>query len=74
MQGLHPPKAYQEELDAVNSFFPGRLVPRYDILEFVQKRKEPAANHRVGSTAATLPRKSDRQKAPAKESSEQPMH
>jgi anti-sigma B factor antagonist len=40
---------YQEELDAVNSFFPGRVAPRYDILEFVQKRKERAAQRRVGS-------------------------
>ena len=42
---------YHEELDAVNSFFPDRVVPRYDILEFVQKRKEHDAQHRVGSEA-----------------------
>jgi anti-sigma B factor antagonist len=36
-------ETYQEELDAVNSFFPDRVVPRYDILEFLQKRKERAA-------------------------------
>jgi anti-sigma B factor antagonist len=35
-------ETYQEEIDAVNSFFPDRVVPRYDILEFVQKRKERA--------------------------------
>lgn len=40
-------ETYQEELDAVNSFFPDRVVPPYDILEFVQKRKERAANHGV---------------------------
>jgi len=28
---------YQDEMDAVNSFFPERAVPRYDILEFVAK-------------------------------------
>lgn len=28
--------AYQDELDAVNSFFPERVVPHYDILEFVE--------------------------------------
>jgi anti-sigma B factor antagonist len=47
-------ETYQEELDAVNSFFPDRVVPRYDILEFVQKRKQRAANHRVGSTAPRI--------------------
>ena len=36
-------ETYQEGLDAVNSFFPDRVVPRYDILEFVQKRKARAA-------------------------------
>jgi anti-sigma B factor antagonist len=59
-------ETYQEELDAINSFFPDRVVPRYDILEFVQKRKQRAANHRAGLTAPTLPRNSDHQKAPAK--------
>ena len=33
-------ETYQEEMDAVNSFSPNRVVTRYDILEFVQKRKE----------------------------------
>jgi len=28
-------ETFQEELDAVNSFFPERIVPHYDILEFV---------------------------------------
>ncbi|HYL73318.1 MAG TPA: STAS domain-containing protein [Bryobacteraceae bacterium] len=28
--------AYQDEQDAVNSFFPERVVPHYDILEFVE--------------------------------------
>jgi len=27
---------YQDEMDAVNSFFPDRKVPHYDILEFVE--------------------------------------
>ena len=30
---------YQEETEAVNSFFPDRVVPRYDILEFVKEQK-----------------------------------
>jgi anti-sigma B factor antagonist len=30
-------ETYQEEIDAVNSFFPNRVVRRYDILEFIQK-------------------------------------
>jgi anti-sigma B factor antagonist len=33
-------ETYQEEIDAVNSFSPNRVVTRYDILEFVQKRKK----------------------------------
>lgn len=30
---------YKEELDAVNSFFPDRAVPRYDILDFIEQRE-----------------------------------
>jgi anti-sigma B factor antagonist len=52
---------YQEELDAVNSFFPDRVVPRFGILEFVQNRKERGAQLRVGSAAPNLPRNSDHQ-------------
>jgi anti-anti-sigma factor len=33
------PDAYQDEADAVNSFFPERNAPRYDILEFVKKQR-----------------------------------
>src|SRR5258708_37426244 len=29
-------QTYQNEVDAVNSFFPERTAPRYDILEFVE--------------------------------------
>jgi anti-sigma B factor antagonist len=29
-------ETYQQETDAINSFFPDRVVPRYDILEFVK--------------------------------------
>jgi anti-sigma B factor antagonist len=33
-------KVYEEELDAVNSFFPERVVPSsYDILEFVKEQQ-----------------------------------
>ncbi len=32
---------YQEEQDAVNSFFPERTVPRFDILEFVETLEHP---------------------------------
>jgi anti-sigma B factor antagonist len=28
-------ETYRDELDALNSFFPDRIVPHYDILEFV---------------------------------------
>ena len=33
------PETYQEEIDAVSSFSPDRVVPRYDILEFVNEQK-----------------------------------
>jgi len=38
--------AYRDEQEAVNSFFPERVVPHYDILEFVEQleaehKKEP---------------------------------
>jgi anti-sigma B factor antagonist len=29
---------YRDELDAVNSFFPGRTPPHYDILEYVESQ------------------------------------
>jgi anti-sigma B factor antagonist len=31
---------YQKELDAVNSFFPDRVIPQYDILEFVKGQQQ----------------------------------
>ena len=40
-------ETYQEEIDAVESFFPDRVVRPYDILKFVQKRKD-VAKHRAG--------------------------
>ena len=30
---------YPTELDAINSFFPERAVPRYDILEFIERQE-----------------------------------
>ncbi len=30
---------YGEELDAVNSFFPERAVPHYDILDYIEQRE-----------------------------------
>jgi anti-sigma B factor antagonist len=40
-------ETYEEEVDAVNSFFPDRKVPHYDILNFVAKLKtdEPEGQH-----------------------------
>jgi anti-sigma B factor antagonist len=32
--------SYQQEADAVNSFFPDRTVPRYDVLEFVKGQQQ----------------------------------
>jgi len=31
---------YRDEVDAVNSFFPDRVVPRYDILDFVAQQAQ----------------------------------
>jgi anti-sigma B factor antagonist len=36
-------ETYDEEVDAVNSFFPDRKVPHYDILDFVAKLKTEAS-------------------------------
>jgi anti-sigma B factor antagonist len=33
-------ETYQEETEAVNSFFPERVVPRYGILEFVKEQEQ----------------------------------
>ena len=33
-------ETYREESDAVNSFFPDRVFPRYDILEFVNEQRQ----------------------------------
>jgi anti-sigma B factor antagonist len=32
-------EVFQDEQDAINSFFPNREVKRYDILEFVESKK-----------------------------------
>lgn len=34
-------EVFTTDQDAINSFFPGREVQRYDILEFVQSQQEP---------------------------------
>jgi anti-sigma B factor antagonist len=33
---------YELELDAVNSFFPDRVIKHYDILDYVEHRNDPA--------------------------------
>jgi anti-sigma B factor antagonist len=33
---------YEDEIDAVNSFFPDRAIPRYDILSFVEEQAHKA--------------------------------
>ncbi len=35
-------EVFKEEQDAINSFFPGRVARRYDILEFLRTQGEPA--------------------------------
>ena len=32
-------ETYQEEVDAINSFFPERAIKRYDILDFVEEQE-----------------------------------
>jgi anti-sigma B factor antagonist len=44
-------ETYREELDAVNSFFPDRIVPHYDILEFVATLDQ--RRHSTEQTSAT---------------------
>ncbi|HEV2687493.1 MAG TPA: STAS domain-containing protein [Bryobacteraceae bacterium] len=39
--------AYQNELDAVNSFFPERVVPHYDLLEFIEHLEAEKKDHLV---------------------------
>lgn len=34
-------EVFEDETDAVNSFYPGREIKRFDILSFVQQRYEP---------------------------------
>jgi anti-sigma B factor antagonist len=36
---------YANELDAINSFFPDRVVPHYDILEYVESHTQHEALH-----------------------------
>ena len=38
--------SYNDEQEAVNSFFPERAVPHYDILEFVEKLEEEKQHSR----------------------------
>ncbi len=35
---------YQDELEAVNSFFPDRAIQRYDILDFVEEQEQKSPN------------------------------
>jgi anti-anti-sigma factor len=44
-------EAYQEETDAVNSFSLTRVVPRYDILEFVNEQKQIRCDAATSSTS-----------------------
>jgi len=34
-------EVFEDEQDAVNSFFPGRKVHRFDILEFIERQRQP---------------------------------
>lgn len=33
-------EVFEDEIDAINSFFPGREIKRFDILSFVQKMRD----------------------------------
>lgn len=43
---------FDDEQDAVNSFFPDRALKRFDILNFVQHQDDRDASHGAGSAAA----------------------
>ncbi|MGA2877550.1 MAG: STAS domain-containing protein [Bryobacteraceae bacterium] len=38
---------YRDELDAINSFFPDRAPPRYDILEYVESQSHEDKNDKT---------------------------
>ncbi|MGQ9635013.1 MAG: STAS domain-containing protein [Bryobacteraceae bacterium] len=35
-------EVFDDEQDAVNSFFPGRQVHRFDILQFIERQRQPS--------------------------------
>ena len=37
-------EAFDDEVDAINSFFPGREIRKFDILNFVQQMKKDSAS------------------------------
>ena len=37
-------EAFDDEVDAINSFFPGREIRKFDILSFVQKMRKDTGN------------------------------
>lgn len=43
---------FDDEQDALNSFFPDRAVKRFDILDFVQHEDDPAFESPSGAAAA----------------------
>jgi anti-sigma B factor antagonist len=46
---------YEKEIDAVNSFYPDRAIPQYDILEFV-KGQQQHRERSTGNSAQALER------------------
>jgi anti-sigma B factor antagonist len=38
-------EAFDDEVDAINSFFPGREIRKFDILSFVQQMKKESGNN-----------------------------
>jgi anti-sigma B factor antagonist len=43
---------FDNEQDAVSSFFPGRTVKRFDLLNFMRHRDDPNCNYGAGAGAA----------------------
>jgi hypothetical protein len=43
---------FDNEQDAVSSFFPGRTVKRFDLLNFMRHRDDPNCNYGAGSAQA----------------------
>jgi anti-sigma B factor antagonist len=47
-------ETFQEETEAVNSFFPDRVAPRYDILEFVKEQQQRSRSAQLATDPPSI--------------------